>query len=84
MLRVAITLVAALLLPFSADAQSGSLRLSRVEERIREFVKSHEAEQIALLNYASSHSREERVNLKSLVPSTERAAILIYRLTGPR
>jgi glutamate carboxypeptidase len=52
MLRVAITLVAALLLPFSADAQSGSLRLSRVEERIREFVKTHEAEQIALLEKA--------------------------------
>jgi len=33
---------------------------------------------------ARSHSREERVNLKSLVPATERAAILIYRLTRAR
>lgn len=31
-----------------------------------------------------SHSRDEHVNLKSLVPATERAAILIYRLTRPR
>lgn len=31
-----------------------------------------------------SHSREERVNLKTLVPATERAAILIYRLTRAR
>jgi glutamate carboxypeptidase len=31
-----------------------------------------------------SHSRDERVNLNSLVRSTERAAILIYRLTRAR
>jgi glutamate carboxypeptidase len=31
-----------------------------------------------------SHSPEESVNLKSLVPATERAAILIYRLTRAR
>lgn len=31
-----------------------------------------------------THTPEERVNLKSLVPSTERAAILIYRLTRTR
>jgi glutamate carboxypeptidase len=47
--RGAITLAFALLLPVSSDAQSGPLRLSPVEERIRAFVKSHEAEQIALL-----------------------------------
>jgi glutamate carboxypeptidase len=31
-----------------------------------------------------SHSRDEHVNLKSLGPATERAAILIYRLTRAR
>jgi glutamate carboxypeptidase len=31
-----------------------------------------------------SHTPDERVNLKSLVPATERAAILMYRLTRSR
>ena len=31
-----------------------------------------------------SHTPDERVNLKSIVPATERAAILIYRLTHKR
>ena len=31
-----------------------------------------------------SHTPDERVNLKSIVPATERAAILIYRLTRSR
>lgn len=31
-----------------------------------------------------SHTPDERVNLKSIVPATERAAILIYRLTHSR
>ncbi|HWL40609.1 MAG TPA: M20/M25/M40 family metallo-hydrolase [Gemmatimonadaceae bacterium] len=31
-----------------------------------------------------SHSRDEHVNLKTLVPATERAAVLIYRLTRAR
>ena len=31
-----------------------------------------------------SHTPDERVNLKSIAPATERAAILIYRLTHSR
>jgi glutamate carboxypeptidase len=47
-----IALICALLLPVSVHGQPGQLRLTRVEERIRDFVKSHEAEQIALLEKA--------------------------------
>lgn len=48
----AISLACALMLPISGAAQPSPPRLSRIEERIRAFVKSHEAEQIGLLEKA--------------------------------
>jgi len=124
----------------SAAAQAGSPPLSKVEQKIRDYVRAHEAEQVGFLekavnissgtfnlagvravgrlfepefsslgfqanwialpdavpSYVSdyldaldglgvkgmrSHTPDERVDLRSIVPATERAAILIYRLT---
>lgn len=51
-LRAIFALASVFLLPSAAAAQAGSLRLSPVEQRIRDYVRTHEAEQIALLEKA--------------------------------
>ena len=60
-----------------------------MEQRIRDYVRAHEAEEIARLDALDglgvigmrSHTPDERVDLRSIAPATEGAAILIYRLT---
>jgi glutamate carboxypeptidase len=78
-LRTAISLACLLLPTELVQAQPSALRLSPVEERMRAFVRSHEAEQVALLekavNIASGTMNPTGIRAMSRLFESEFAAI---------